>query len=146
MTTDASAGLTRYTLDDRYSDLMEDGAAWVRANEADARENALLALLADLRGKLAEMEAGYNLRNDEVTGLMGMLERAWARVREKEAELAAATKDARRYAVLRNSVLSAPMSAGMTLLTTADDIDSQCDQIDAATKPAAPTVDEKGAT
>jgi hypothetical protein len=65
-----------------------------------------------------------------------------ARIAQLERELAEATKDARRYAVLRNSVLSAPMSAGMTMLTTADDIDSQCDQIDAASKPAAPTVDD----
>ncbi len=40
-----------------------------------------------------------------------------------------AERDARRYAVLRNSVLSAPMSAGMTLLSTAADIDAQCDQL-----------------
>src|SRR5688572_21275846 len=83
--TDTSAGLTPYLAHD-CTGAVDDKTA---------------ALLADLRGKLAEMKAGYNLRNDEVTGLMGMLERAWARVREKEAELAAATKDARRYQVRR---------------------------------------------
>jgi multidrug resistance efflux pump len=108
MTTDASAGLTRYDIY-MHSDEIQflracpDGD-YVKHAEADA-------LLADLRGKLAEKDA---------------------RIAQLEAELAAATKDARRYAVLRKSVLSAPMSAGMTMLTTADDIDSQCDQIDAA--------------
>ena len=53
------------------------------------------------------------------------------------AELSALRRDAGRYVVLRASVLKAPASAGMVLLTTEADIDAQCDQIAALSSPDA---------
>lgn len=49
-----------------------------------------------------------------------------AEVSRLTAELERASK---RYAVLRKSVLQAPMAAGFVNMTTESDIDAQCDQI-----------------
>jgi hypothetical protein len=138
MTTDASAGLTRYDIY-MHSDEIQflracpDGD-YVKHAEADA-------LLADLRGKLAEKDA---------------------RIAQLEAELAAATKDAERYRWLR-SRSTYRYDCGQFVLdfdnwievTDVDDPDggesrptppSRFDAaIDAATKPAAPTVDDSTA-
>lgn len=57
-----------------------------------------------------------------------------SRVAELEARNASLERDEARYAVLRASVLKAPMSAGFVNMTSESDIDAQCDQIAARVK------------
>jgi hypothetical protein len=73
MTTDASAGLTRY-------DMGPHGDNWVRGAEADA-------LLADLRGKLAAMTDNRDVLVGQLQAAREHVEAERAKVREKDADI-----------------------------------------------------------
>jgi hypothetical protein len=90
MTTNTSAGLTRMNIG-HYGDGLD-------VYDADEVE----ALLADLRGKLADAnkraDTYVSIALDRATDLC----KADSRIAQLEAELAAATKDAERYRWLRS--------------------------------------------
>jgi hypothetical protein len=95
MTTDASAGLTRWDIRSQGigfppNAYKRDAGAWVSYDEAKTREDSMLALLADLRGKLAAMTDNRDVLVGQLQAAREHVEAERAKVREMHVEMQSA--------------------------------------------------------
>lgn len=88
----------------------------------DRNPSALLHHVSTLTASNAALQAKLCKQRVLVAIAREELSAAQARIAEMEA-------NDRRYRVLRRSVLTAPLSASMSMITTEADIDAQCDQL-----------------
>jgi hypothetical protein len=126
-----------YDCNDRWqSDSDHDSSddAAKRCAYLNGHDGATAAERDRLRERVTEYRRRLESYADQVTDLMEQL----GQLSTLQAEAASYKRDAERYRILRNSVLQAPMSAGFELLTTAADIDAQCDQLAALASSATP--------